>query len=70
MLTKHCNEIADRAGWKTWANAQQSSKRMFEAQGFKAIHEFNIDMTELGVPESEGLHWVFMRDPQAVYLRQ
>ncbi len=65
-LTRHCNEVADKIGGKTFVVARPSSKHMFESQGFRVLGSEDLDMTKYGGNESDGKSWVLVREPHEV----
>ena len=65
-LTRHCNEVADKTGGKTFVGARPSSKRMFESQGFRILGSEDINMTKYGGNEGQGKSWVLVREPHEV----
>jgi hypothetical protein len=63
LLTKHCNDIADKTGGKTYVVAGPNSKSLFESQGLKVLGNEDIDLTKYGGSAEEGKYWLMMREP-------
>lgn len=63
LLTRHCNEIADKAGGRTFVIARPASKHMFESHGFRVLGSEDLDMTKYGGDENDGRAWVLVREP-------
>jgi GNAT superfamily N-acetyltransferase len=64
MLSLVCNEIADRAGSKTFVTARPNSLHMLQKTGFEILAENVIDMTKFGGGEEDGKSWTMVREPQ------
>ncbi|KAF8852246.1 hypothetical protein BDZ45DRAFT_749849 [Acephala macrosclerotiorum] len=63
MLSLRCNEIADKAGAKTYVVSRPNSLRMLQKTGFKTLATNHIDMTRHGGSKEDGKMWVLMREP-------
>jgi ribosomal protein S18 acetylase RimI-like enzyme len=63
-LTRHCNEIADKTGSRTFVGARPSSIKMFNNLGFKTIGMYNAHMERWGGDKDKSISWLAMREPQ------
>lgn len=64
LLSLRCNEIADKAGAKTYVVGRPNSLRMLHKTGFRALATDHIDMTKYGGSKEDGKMWILMREPQ------
>ena len=64
-LTKHCNEIADAEGRRTWVNVLRQSKHLFTTNGFDFIESREFDLTPAGGSEIV-VNETYRRDPTVI----
>ena len=62
-LSLHCNEVADKAGCKTWLPARPKSKKLFGRIGYKELGEIDAHLERFGGIAEEGETWVMVREP-------
>ncbi len=62
MLSRHCNEIVDRAGGKTFVLARPAAKQMFEKEGFRVIGDMHVDVVKYGGTVEEGEWFAMLRE--------
>lgn len=62
-LSLLCNEIADKAGAKTYVVGRSNSLRMLQKTGFKTLATDHIDMAKYGGSKEDGKIWVLVREP-------
>lgn len=63
MLSRRCNEIADKAGAKTYVVGRPNSLRMLHKTGFRAVAADHIDMIKYGGSKEDGKMWILVREP-------
>ena len=66
LLTKHCNEIADKAGYATFVPARYTSVNMFKSLGFTQSGIFYAHAERWGAEYSEekSRYYMLKREPE------
>jgi len=62
FLTKHCNEIADKSGSRTWIPASPNGSNMFQKMGFKQVAILDAHMERYGYDAATGKMYILLRD--------
>lgn len=64
MLSLRCNELADKAGAKTFVIAGPKGMQMLQKTGFEILVQNEIDMKNFDAREEDRKSWVMVREPQ------
>ena len=62
-LTRHCNNLADKAGARTYSVARNTSKPMLLNFGFEVVGKEGQDLSKYGGKEDGALLWMLVREP-------
>ena len=62
MIQRKCNALADQAGATTFVKTRESSRPLFEQEGFKVLEEIPMNYEECGY-EGKTVLYVVKREP-------
>ena len=64
FLARHCNDVVDKTGGKTWVFARPSSLKMFKQCGFKDVATHDARLERWGHNTEHGITWLLVREAQ------
>ncbi|KAH8807340.1 hypothetical protein F5884DRAFT_789029 [Xylogone sp. PMI_703] len=68
LLTRHCNKVADEAGFPTYVGAASTSAVLFRKEGFQEIDCLETKIEDFGGPKGVDRSYVLLRPLQSEIL--
>lgn len=62
LLTRYCNEIADKSRCRTWIPASPNGPNMFKKVDFKEVGVLDTYMERYGFNAATGKMYILLRD--------